>query len=70
MQVIVLSDVRNNVVVHTEGRRYPALAVQGDRLKEWARLADSGDVELLADELRRSLAEYGHVCRENGIDPP
>jgi hypothetical protein len=54
LRVEVLSDAVNNVVVRTGDRRYPALVVQGDRLKEWGRLASAADgrsVELLASEL-------------------
>ena len=58
--VTVLSDVTNYVVVQTEGRRFPGLVVQGDRLREWARLAAGGDsdaIELLARHLADSLAD-------------
>lgn len=68
--VRVLSEAVNNVVVQLEGRRYPALVVQGDRLKEWLRLANAGDVdsvEMLADALRDSVDEYDRVTRAHGV---
>lgn len=64
-KVTVLSDVTNYAVVHVEGRRFPGLVVKGDRLREWLRLARAGDpmsVDMLADELTRSVAEYERVC--------
>ena len=63
--VEVLSDATNYVVVRTEGRRYPGLVVQGDRLREWlrlARVADPTSIDLLADALSESVAEYERVC--------
>lgn len=69
ISVKVLSEVVNNVVVVTEGRRFPGLVVQGDRLHEWLRLAKVGDadsIELLRDELRESVAEYDRVCKREG----
>jgi len=63
--VEVLSDATNYVVVRTEGRKHPGLIVQGDRLREWLRLARAADpasVERLSDELSASIAEYDRVC--------
>jgi hypothetical protein len=63
--VEVLSDATNFVVVRTEGRRHPGLVVQGDRLREWLRLAQVGDadaIESLQEELAASVAEYERVC--------
>ena len=63
--VEVLSDATNYVVVRTEGRRHPGLIVQGDRLREWLRLARAADltsVQLLASQLAESIAEYDRVC--------
>jgi hypothetical protein len=63
--VEVLSDATNYVIVRTEGRKHPGLVVQGDRLREWLRLARAGDmesIELLADQLTESVAEYERVC--------
>jgi hypothetical protein len=63
--VEVLSDATNYVIVRTEGRKHPGLVVQGDRLREWLRLARAGDsasIELLADHLTQSVAEYERVC--------
>jgi len=63
--VEVLSDATNYVVVRTEGRRYPGLVVQGDRLREWLRLARAADatsIDLLADALAVSVEEYERVC--------
>lgn len=71
--VKVLSEVVNNVVVVTEGRRFPGLVVQGDRLHEWLRLAEAGDadsIEWLQDELQASVAEYDRVCRREGYGLP
>ena len=59
-------DESANVVVRTEDRKHPGLVVQGDRLREWFRLARAADptsIELLADQLSRSIAEYDRVCR-------
>ena len=64
-EIEVLSDATNYVVVRTEGRKHPGLVVQGDRLREWLRLARAADpksVELLADELSVSIVEYDRVC--------
>jgi len=63
--VEVLSDATNYVVVRTEGRRYPGLVVQGDRLREWLRLARAADatsIDLLADALAKSVEAYERVC--------
>ena len=63
--VEVLSDATNYVIVRTEGRKHPGLVVQGDRLGEWLRLARAGDpesIELLADQLAESVAEYERLC--------
>ena len=63
--VEVLSDATNYVVVRTEDRKHPGLVVQGDRLREWFRLARAADpksIELLVDQLSRSIAEYDRVC--------
>lgn len=63
--VEVLSDVTNYVVVRTEGRKHPGLVVQGDRLREWLRLAQEGGSEaigLLQEELAASVAEYERIC--------
>ena len=63
--VEVLSDATNYVIVRSEGRGHPGLVVQGDRLREWLRLARVGDsvsIELLADELTESVTEYERVC--------
>jgi hypothetical protein len=70
VKVEVLSGVVNHVVIQCEGRRFPAIAVQGDRLKEWARLSQAGDPEslaILADALQMSVEEYDRVCRVSGI---
>lgn len=64
IEVRVLSDAVNNVVVQVAGRRYPGMVVQGDRLREWSRLADSDDpesIDMLAQELRDAVAEYERV---------
>lgn len=63
--VEVLSDATNFVVVRTEGRKHPGLVVQGDRLREWLRLAQVSDtdaIESLREELAASVAEYERVC--------
>ena len=73
LKVEVLSDVVNHVVSQCEGRRFPAVAIQGDRLKEWARLSQVGDPEslaILSDALKRSVEEYERVCRVSGIPAP
>ena len=65
--VQVLSDATNYVVVHVEGRKHPGLVAHGDRLREWLRLARSGDpmsVDRLADELTQSVAEYERVSND------
>jgi hypothetical protein len=71
--VRVLSETVNNVVVHTEGRRYPGLVVQGDRLHEWMLLAERSDpnsLELLAESLREAVAEYERVSVAAGLGVP
>ena len=63
--VEVLSDATNYVIVRTEGPKHPGLVVQGDRLGEWLRMARAGDTEsiqLLADQLTESVAEYERIC--------
>jgi hypothetical protein len=73
VKVEVLSDLVNHVVIQCEGRRSPALAVQGDRLREWARMAQAGEREslaILADALQESVAEFDRVCRARGISTP
>jgi hypothetical protein len=63
--VEVLSDATNYVIVRSEGRKHPGLVVQGDRLREWLRLARAGDsvsIESLADDLTESVTEYERVC--------
>lgn len=62
--VEVLSDATNYVIVQVAGRRYPGLVVQGDRLREWLRLARAGDpmsIDLLESWLTRSVDEYERV---------
>jgi hypothetical protein len=42
------------------------MIVQGDRLREWTRLAQTGDYEsiaILANELSTCLEEYDRVCK-------
>ena len=68
--VKVLSDEVNNVVVLVEGRRLPGLVIQGDRLHEWLRLAQAGDVEsieLLEYEMQLSVAEFDRVSERDGF---
>jgi hypothetical protein len=72
-RVAVLSDAVNNVVVQVEGRRYPGLVVQGDRLREWRRLAKQGDensISLLATALDDAVAWYDRVNAEHRGDDP
>jgi hypothetical protein len=69
ISVQVLSEAVNNVVVHVEGRRFPGLVVQGDRLGEWLRLAQTGDLramEILAYEIQLAVAELDRVIAEQG----
>lgn len=73
LHVTVLSEAVNNVVVQTEGRRYPGLVVQGDRLKNRHNLVMSGSpesIELLADELAQAVAWYDRVSAEHGLQMP
>jgi hypothetical protein len=68
-EVRVLSDAVNSVVVHVQGRRYPGLVVQGDRLCSWlslARIGDRDSVEILYDEIERSLNRYDRACVAHG----
>jgi hypothetical protein len=68
--VRLLADAVNNAVVQMEGRRYPGLVVQGDRLKEWKRLAQVGDeksVSILAGELASAVAWFDDVLRRSGL---
>jgi hypothetical protein len=71
--VTVLSDVVNNVVVLVEGRHYPGLVVQGDRLHSWLKLAQADEPEareLLISEIAASVAEYDRVCAREGLLMP
>ena len=71
--VTVLSDATNYVVVHSEGRRFPGLVVQGDRLNDWQRLVSGGDVDsiaILAEELAIAVEEYKRVCEARGQELP
>jgi hypothetical protein len=64
----VLSSASNYAVVQMPGRRFPGMVVQGDRLREWTRLAHAGDYEsiaILANELSTSLEEYDRVSGGN-----
>jgi hypothetical protein len=70
-KIRVLSEAVNYAVLQLPGRRYPGLLVQGDRLREWTRLAMAGDPEsiaILADALSVSLEEYDRVCRDQPSD--
>jgi len=69
----VLSELTNNVVVVTEGRKFPGLVVQGDRLHSWLKLAQAGDVEsieLLEYEMQLAVAEFDRVCEREGYSSP
>jgi len=72
ISVEVLSSTVNNVVVHVEGRRFPGLVVQGDRLREWLRLAQTGELdamEILAYEIQLACAELDRViAAKNGCE--
>jgi hypothetical protein len=71
INIEVLSDTVNNVVVHVEGRRFPGLVVQGDRLHEWLRLAQTGELdsmEVLAYEIQLAAAELDRVTAEKRAD--
>ncbi len=60
MQTVrILADAPNGVVVQCEGRRFPGLVVQGDRLTSWLQCAKTGTddsiamlVDLLEDSAR------------------
>ncbi len=59
-----------NVVVYVEGDGIRALVVQGDRLKEWKRLAQAGDdspIQILADAPAEAVASYDDVSRRHGV---
>jgi hypothetical protein len=80
----VLTVTGNYAVVHLEGRRYPALAVQGDSLKilhgiieELADNLDSGDLDEASFSLREiqstvssMVAAYEVASTETGFDLP
>ncbi|MDX6254231.1 MAG: hypothetical protein QOJ11_565 [Frankiales bacterium] len=71
MNVTVLSDVVKNVVVHCEGRQYPGIVVQGDRLHNWLALARSGtenDRAILTVWLEGAVAVLDRVS--NGLPQP
>jgi hypothetical protein len=71
--VKVLSGLVNNVVVLVEGRRFPGLVVQGDRLHEWLRLVQAGDaesVQLLAYEMQLSVVEFDRISNDAGLALP
>ena len=82
--VVLLEPPGNRGVVHFAGRRYPALAVQGDTfsalrdsaLRAQERLS-SDDVEGCAEELegliatlRDALTHYERVLRDRGFNVP
>jgi hypothetical protein len=61
VKVTVLSDAANNVVVQCEGRKYPGLVLQGDRLHQWFELARREDPDsraVLLDALEGAVAHY------------
>lgn len=69
--VRVISGASNYAIVQMPGRQFPGMVVQGDRLREWTRLAQAGDydsIAILADELATSLEEYDRVCRGDAGD--
>lgn len=71
--VKVLSDAVNSVVVLVEGRRYPGMVVQGDRLRWWAKLAQAGDaesVDILSFEIEQAVIEYDRVSSIHGLSLP
>ena len=71
--VQVLSDASNYNVVHSDGRRFPGLVVQGDRLHEWHQLASHGDsdsIQVLVEQLAESVAVYDRVCAAHGLSYP
>jgi hypothetical protein len=84
MLVKMLSDASNYVVLHTPGREYPGLVLQGDSLRRLARLAEqvyalarqSGNATLqeeaedLRDELKDRALFYEKVLDEHGLALP
>ncbi|MFD4948446.1 DUF6959 family protein [Streptomyces sp. NPDC058239] len=80
----VLAVAGNYAVVHLEGRRYPALAVQGDSLKilygiikELADNLESGDLDEASFSLREiqstvssMVSAYEVASTETGFDLP
>lgn len=82
--VVLLAPPGNWSVVHVSGRRFPALAVQGDTfsaLRDSAmhaqeRLAShdvagcARELEDLVATLREALADYEQVLRSSGISVP
>ena len=69
----LLSGATNQVVVRTTGRRYPGIVIQGDRLGEWVRLAQSSDPahhEWLRDQLEDYLRELIQASMAAGVGVP
>lgn len=69
MEITTLSDAVNNVVVHCEGRRYPGMVIQGDRLHGWLALAQSGTAghEALTRALMEAVTELDRVSGAHGL---
>lgn len=71
--VRVLDPTTNMPVVQVEGRRFPGVVIQGDRLASWTRILTSGrpsDLELLRDELVQTLAHYEAVLNSHNHPLP
>lgn len=84
MEVEILDRTPGNVVVRTEGRRFPALAVQGDTFHNWvtelkgvcAMAQEAGqtefaeELEAILEGLEERLAHYESVLESHGIEKP
>lgn len=84
MEVEILDRTPGNVVVRTEGRRFPALTVQGDTFHNWvtvlkgvfAMAQEAGqtefaeELEAILEGLEERLAHYESVLESHGIEKP
>lgn len=73
LSVRVLDPTTNMPVVQFEGRRFPGVVIQGDRLASWTRIVKSGhpsDLELFRDELVQILAHYEAVLNSHNHPLP
>lgn len=69
----VLDPSTNMPVVHLEGRAFPGVLIQGDRLESWSRMASTGNadqLEQLRGEITEMLAHYERVLGDHELALP